>query len=164
MIQKIHRQPSRCTMMPPKRGPSVGPNRGPSRYQPNTPALSLGTNMSLIVPPPFAIPTLPKKPAMLRTVMRKAMFGASAAGIWRSVKTEKQVKYMTLRPNVSESGARSSGPTPSITTNPVVVPMTAVVEHFKSSAISSMPGVNIELTSGLRTVATHVRRCMSTTQ
>jgi hypothetical protein len=40
---------------------------------------------------------------------------------------------------------------PSMTTKPVVVPMTAVVEHFRSAAISSMPGVNMDETSGLRT-------------
>jgi hypothetical protein len=115
--------------------------------------------MSLIVPPPFAIPTLPKKPEMLLTVIRNAMLGASADGIWRRVKMEKQVKYMTRRPNVSLKGARSRGPMPSMTTKPVVVPMTAVVEQFRSRAISSMPGVNIELTSGLTTIIGLVRLC-----
>lgn len=44
-------------MRPPKRGPRVGPSRGPRRYQPNMPARWLGWNMSLIVPPPLAMPT-----------------------------------------------------------------------------------------------------------
>ena len=74
-IQKIQRQPKYWTMRPPNRGPSVGPRRGPRRYQPKTPlrrisierfcelvrketyALWLGWNMSLMVPPPLAMPT-----------------------------------------------------------------------------------------------------------
>lgn len=138
-------------MIPPNNGPKVGPSNGPSKYQPKTPALSLGTNISLMVPPPLAMPTLPKKPAKLLTVIKKAMFGASAVGICRRVKIVKQIRYMGRRPNVSLSGARRSGPMPNMTTKPVVVPMTAVVEQLRSFAISSIPGVNIELTKGLRT-------------
>jgi hypothetical protein len=106
--------------------------------------------MSLIVPPPFAIPTLPKKPEILRMVMRKAMFGASAVGICRRAKQPKHTRYRFLRPNVSDSGARTSGPMPNITTKPVVVAMTFMVVVLRSFAISAMPGVNIELARGLR--------------
>jgi hypothetical protein len=91
--------------------------------------------------------------------MRNAMFGASAAGIWSRVKIEKHTRYIFLRPNVSDSGARIKGPIPSMTTKPVVVPITAVVLHLRSSAICAMPGVNMEDTRGLRT-ATDVSKNM----
>jgi hypothetical protein len=68
-------------MTPPSRGPIVGPNNGPNRYHPKIPARSLAPYISLIVPPPFAIPTLPKKPAKVRIVTRTGRFGASAVGI-----------------------------------------------------------------------------------
>lgn len=55
--QKTQRQERFSTMSPPKRGPRVGPMSGPRRYQPNIPARSSGRNMSLIVPPPLAMPT-----------------------------------------------------------------------------------------------------------
>jgi hypothetical protein len=41
------------------------------------------------------------------------------------------------------------GPMPSMTTKPVVVAMTDVVSVSRSSAICTMPGVNMELASGL---------------
>jgi hypothetical protein len=68
---------------------------------------------------------------------------------------------MTLLPNVSLRGASSKGPMPSMTTKPVVVPITAVVEQCRSFAISSIPGVNIELASGLTTKAHDVNMVLS---
>lgn len=66
---------------------------------------------------------------------------------------EKHVRYNVRRPNVSDSGASINGPTPSMTTNPVVVPITAVVEQLRSVAISSIPGVNMLDTKGDTTIA-----------
>jgi hypothetical protein len=37
--------------------------------------------MSMTVPPPFAIPTLPKKPLSVRTAIRNAVLGARAVAI-----------------------------------------------------------------------------------
>ena len=91
-IQKIQRQPRYCTTMPPKRGPRVGPSKGPSKYQPKTPALSLGWNMSLMVPPPLAMPTLPKNPLMVRTPIKDSTFGLKAVGICNKAKMEKHTR------------------------------------------------------------------------
>ena len=85
-----HRQPSLCTITPPNRGPRVGPSSGPSRYHPKILARSFGSNMSLIVPPPLAIPTAPKKPDSVRIAINVSIFGLSALGICSSVKIEKQ--------------------------------------------------------------------------
>jgi len=52
----------------------------------------------------------------------------------------KQIRYSFLLPNVSDSGASMSGPTPSITTKPVVAPTTCVLSHWRSSAICDIPG------------------------
>lgn len=150
-MMNIHLQPNLCTITPPRRGPSVGPRSGPKRYHPNTPALSSGTNMSLIVPPPLAMPTLPKKPETVRSAINTAIFGLKAVGIWRSVNTVKHERYSALRPKVSESGARTRGPMPSMMTKPVVAPMTMSVVVLRPSAICFIPGVNMELASGLRT-------------
>jgi len=134
-IQNTQRQPSFSTTTPPSSGPIVGPRSGPSRYHPKILARSCGVHISLIVPPPFAIPTLPKKPESVRTATSVATFGLNAVGIWRSVKMVKQIRYSFLLPNVSESGASISGPMPSITTKPVVAPTTCVLSHRRSSAI-----------------------------
>lgn len=136
-------------------------------------ALSLGWNMSLMVPPPFAIPTprfqcqrliwntdvknlmkrgvLPKNPLIALTAIRLSTFGLSAVGICRRAKIEKQTKYSFLLPKVSDSGARMRGPRPRKTTKPVVAPTTTSLEVPRSAAISSMPGVNILDASGERT-------------
>ena len=45
--------------------------------------------MSLIVPPPLAIPTAPKNPDSVRIAISVSIFGLSALGICSSVKTEK---------------------------------------------------------------------------
>lgn len=84
--------------------------------------------------------------------MSVSTLGLKAVGIWSSVKIEKHDKYSVLRPNVSDSGARIRGPNPSITVNPVVAPMTTFIVVPKSSAIELIPGVNMELASGLRTL------------
>lgn len=76
-------------------------------------------HISLMVPPPFAIPTLPKKPAKVRTVTRNPKLGARAVGICKRAKMVKQPRYKDFLPNVSDSGARIKGPMPNITTNPV---------------------------------------------
>ena len=104
--------------------------------------------MSVIVPPPLAMPTLPKKPEIVRITMRVSMFGARAVGTCRRVKMKKHHMYMALRPKVSLNGARTSGPTPSMITNPVVVAMTICSSVSKSLAICLMPGVNMEDASG----------------
>jgi hypothetical protein len=122
---------------------SVGPSRGPKRYHPNTPALWLGSNISLIVPPPFAIPTDPKNPLSVRTAIKVSIFGASALGICSTANTVKHTRYSLRRPNVSDKGARNSGPSPSMITKPVVQPMTTLGELSSESAICWMPGVNI---------------------
>lgn len=108
--------------------------------------------MSLIVPPPFAMPTLPAAPESTRIAIRVSTLGLNAVGIWSSVKTEKQDRYNVLRPNVSDNGARMRGPNPSITVKPVVAPMTTFIVVPRSSAMELMPGVNMELASGLRTL------------
>ena len=118
--QKIQRQPSLCTITPPKRGPIVGPRRGPSKYHPNIPARSPGPHISEIVPPPLAILTLPKKPANVRTKIKVSILGVRALGIWSRLKAVKHDKYIGRRPNVSERGASISGPIPSMITKPVV--------------------------------------------
>jgi hypothetical protein len=128
----------------------VGPRRGPSKYQPNTLARLEGTNMSLIVPPPFAIPTLPKNPLSVLMAINVSMLGARAEGICSRAKKVKQTRYSFLRPNVSLSGARNSGPMPSITTNPVVHPITMLLVVSRSSAICWIPGVNMEEARGER--------------
>lgn len=130
-------------MMPPKRGPRVGPSRGPSRYQPKTLALSLGWNMSLIVPPPLAMPTLPKNPLIVRIAIKDSTFGLNAVGICNKAKMEKQTRNSFRLPNVSESGARMRGPMPRKITKPVVAPTTVVSSVLRSFAISDMPGVNM---------------------
>ena len=61
--------------------------------------------------------------------------------------------YSLRRPNVSDRGARISGPNPKKTTKPVVAPTTVCGIVPRSSAICSMPGVNMELARGLRTSA-----------
>ena len=142
-IQKIQRQPRYWTMMPPNRGPRVGPSRGPRRYQPKTPALSLGWNMSEIVPPPFAIPTLPKNPLIVLTAIKDSTFGLNAVGICKRAKTVKQTRYNFRRPKISEIGARASGPRPRKTTKPAVAPTIVVSSVLRSAAISDMPGVNM---------------------
>lgn len=76
---------------------------------------------------------------------------ASAVGICSKVKIVKQMRYTGFLPNVSDNGARTSGPTPSITTNPVWQPMTLFFSTLKESAILSIPGENMELAKGLRT-------------
>ena len=78
------------------------------------------------------------------------MLGLNAVGICSSENIEKQMRYNFLLPNVSLSGARMSGPIPSITTKPVVAPTTSRLLAFKSFAIWSIPGVNMELARGLR--------------
>ena len=78
-------------MTPPINGPRAGPRRGPRRYIPNTPARSSGVYMSLIVPPPFAIPTEPKNPASVRMTRKVSKFGLSAVGICRIVNIPKQI-------------------------------------------------------------------------
>jgi hypothetical protein len=65
---------------------------------------------------------------------------------------EKQLKYMTFRPKVSESGARIKGPRPSMITNPVWQPMTLPVLVCKDFAIWSIPGAKMLLANGLRTI------------
>ena len=80
--------------------------------------------MSLIVPPPFAIPTDPKKPANVRHMIKQAKFGLSAVGICSKAKMEKQVKYSIRRPNVSDSGASIRGPIPRDTTKAEVAATT----------------------------------------
>ena len=62
---------------------------------------------------------LPKKPAKVRKVMRTGKVFARAVGIWSRVNAVKQIKYSGFLPKVSLSGARISGPTPNMTTNPV---------------------------------------------
>ena len=79
------------------------------------------------------------------------MFGLSAVGICNRVNIEKQTRYSFRRPKVSESGARINGPMPREMTKPVVAPTTVVDEVPRSSAIWLIPGVNMELASGLRT-------------
>jgi hypothetical protein len=78
---------------------------------------------------------LPKNPAKVRMVMRVDRFGLKAVGICNNVKRVKHVKYNTFRPKVSESGARISGPIPSMTTKPVWQPMTAFLDVLRDSAI-----------------------------
>ena len=80
-IQKTQRQERLSTMRPPKRGPRVGPMRGPRRYQPKIPARSSGGNMSLIVPPPLAMP-MPGR--LLATVGAESL--GSRLGFWRTSK------------------------------------------------------------------------------
>jgi hypothetical protein len=108
-IQNTHLHPNFSTTTPPRSGPIVGPKRGPSRYHPKMLARSCGVHISLIVPPPFAIPTLPKKPESVRTATSVATFGLNAVGICKSVKMLKQIRYSFLLPNVSESGASMRG-------------------------------------------------------
>ena len=69
-----------------------------------------------------------------------------------SVKALKQNRYKNFLPNISESGARISGPILSIATYPVwhAIPELSVV--FRDSAICWMLGVDIEIAKGLRTV------------
>lgn len=107
--------------------------------------------MSLIVPPPLAMPTLPTAPESTLIAISVSTLGLSAVGIWSSVKTEKHDRYSVLRPKVSDKGARMRGPNPSITVKPVVAPMTTFIVVPRSSAIELIPGVNMELASGLRT-------------
>jgi hypothetical protein len=128
----------------------VGPKRGPRRYHPNTLARLEGTNISLIVPPPFAMPTLPKKPDNVLIAISVSTLGARALGICSSAKMVKQTRYSFLRPKVSLSGARNSGPMPSMTTKPVVHPMTMLLVVPKSSAICWIPGVNMDDARGER--------------
>lgn len=78
---------------------------------------------------------------------------ANAVGICSSVKTVKQTRYSGFRPNVSDSGARIKGPIPSIITKPVWHPITPLGVAWRDLAICSMPGANMLLASGLRTVA-----------
>jgi hypothetical protein len=106
--------------------------------------------MSDIVPPPFAMPTLPKKPLNVRIAIKVAMFGASALGICNAANAVKQTKYNFLRPNVSLSGARNNGPIPSMITNPVVHATTVSEVVSRDSAIWSIPGVNIDEAKGER--------------
>jgi len=65
---------------------------------------------------------------------------------------EKQLRYMTFRPKVSESGARIKGPRPSIITKPVWHPITLPLEVCRDFAIWSIPGAKMLLASGLRTI------------
>ena len=94
---------------------------------------------------------LPKRPDMVRTAIKVSTFGLSAVGICNREKTEKQMRYSFRLPNVSDKGARIRGPMPRETTKPVVAPMTALGVVCKQSAICCIPGVNIELASGLST-------------
>ena len=94
---------------------------------------------------------LPKKPDIVRMAIRLATFGLNAVGICKREKAEKQMRYSFRLPNVSDKGARIRGPMPRETTKPVVAPMTALGVVSRQSAICSMPGVNIELASGLST-------------
>ena len=138
-------------MIPPNRGPKVGPSKGPRRYQPKTPARSRGWNISLIVPPPLAMPTLPKKPLTVRTAMNASTVGLNAVGTCSTAKMEKHARYNFRRPNVSDSGARIKGPIPRKTTKPVVAPTTVVSVVLRSLAISAMPGVNMLEANGDKT-------------
>lgn len=95
---------------------------------------------------------LPKNPDTVLTTSSVSMFGLSAVGTCKIANTEKQTRYNLLRPKVSDSGARIRGPIPKRTRNPVVAPTTALGEVLRSAAICSMPGVNMELARGLRTV------------
>lgn len=130
--------------------------------------------MSLIVPPPFAIPTpvmlishrfrklsstvaksiwdvLPKKPLIVLTAIKHATLGLNAVGICSKAKIEKHTRYSDRLPKVSDRGARTSGPIPRKTTKPVVAPTTISSVVFRSVAISAIPGVNMEDASGERT-------------
>ena len=118
--------------------------------------------MSLIVPPPFAMPTpaisvscnsnissldvemkaerqrrdlLPKKPLSVLTVIKATTFGLKAVGICNNAKIEKHIRYNFRRPNVSLNGANIRGPMPRKTTKPVVAPTTTLSVVFRSSAI-----------------------------
>ena len=95
---------------------------------------------------------LPKNPLKVRTVISPWIFGANAVGICNSANIEKQTRYSFLRPKVSERGARISGPIPSRTTKPVVAPTTTSPVVLRSSAICSMPGVNMLDANGDNTV------------
>ena len=103
IIQNIQGQPRLCMITPPRSGPIVGPKRGPKRYQPKMLALSDGSYISLIVPPPLVIPipifrycilpvgswvyhTLPKNPVTAPTVIKVVTLGLRAAGICKRVK------------------------------------------------------------------------------
>lgn len=107
--------------------------------------------MSLMVPPPFAMPTLPKNPLIVRTAIKDSTFGLNAVGICSKAKMEKHTRYSIRLPNVSESGARIRGPMPRKTTNPVVAPTTVLALVLRSVAISEMPGVNMLEARGDRT-------------
>lgn len=118
-IQKSQGHFRLSRMMAPRSGPIVGPRSGPRRYQPKIPARSLGAYISLIVPPPLAIPILPKKPAIVLKVMSTGNVFANAVGICSKVKMVKHTRYRGFLPNVSDSGAKTKGPIPSMTTKPV---------------------------------------------
>jgi len=77
-----------------------------------------------------------------------------AAGIWSRVNILKQTRYTVLRPKVSESGAKTRGPTPSIITKPVWHPMIPVSVEFRASAICLIPGAKMLEAKGLRTDST----------
>lgn len=103
--------------------------------------------MSLIVPPPFRIATpmesqylkslcinmyvLPKNPVKARRVMRTGNVFARAGRISSKVKTVKQIKYSGFLPNVSLRGARTTGPIPSMTAEPVKQPITSFLTHLE---------------------------------
>lgn len=61
--------------------------------------------------------------------------GTESRRICKREKSEKQIMYNRLRPNVSDRGARIKGPMPRKTTKPVVAPITTFGAVCKSSAI-----------------------------
>jgi hypothetical protein len=112
---------------------------------PRTIARCRVSNISLIEPPPFATPTLPKKPANVRKTMKEAMFGDSAVAAWNVVNKTRLTRKRGRRPKVSDMGARSSGPIPSMQTNPVCPTSTSCAVVPNSSATSSSAGAKMEL-------------------
>ena len=59
---------------------------------------------------------LPKNPETVLIAIMKEAFGLKAVGICNKAKQPKQLRYNILLPKVSEKGARTSGPMPSMTT------------------------------------------------
>ena len=104
------------------------------------------------LPPPLAIPTLPKNPLTVLTAIKDSTFGLNAVGICSRAKIEKQARYSVRLPKVSESGARIRGPMPRKMTKPVVAPTTMLSLVLRSCAISDIPGVNMLEASGERTL------------
>lgn len=118
-----------------------GPFTGPRLQTDIASARWSSSTMSATIPGAVEIITLPNKAAMKRTTSRVARFLASAQGMIKTVKMNKQAMQTGFRPYNSLNGAINMDPTARPMRYKVNPNVTMVVEVPNSAAICDSPEV-----------------------